>query len=149
MKSEHSEEGVVFQDRRKRPTPILSRYTLNGRRQGFIGAPGLPKEGYVDRYGPEVLFALVLLSGLNCLDSFLTMKILALGGRELNPVMDFLIGLTGEKFWLWKFFAVSLCSVFLCLHVHFKRVKWVIAFICLLYLIVITYQLVGLHLLEF
>lgn len=148
MEQEQPTKENVFQERRKKPTPMISRYTLNGRRQGFSGKPGLPQAGYVDRYHPGVLFFLVLLAGLNCLDSFLTMKILAFGGRELNPIMDFLIALTGEKFWIWKFGLVSLCSVILCLHIHFKLVKQVLVLICILYVIVIGYQLVGLHILN-
>ncbi|MEW6187470.1 MAG: DUF5658 family protein [Thermodesulfobacteriota bacterium] len=136
-----------MKDRRKKPTPMFSRYTLNGRRKGFSETSGFPKEGYVDRYTPGMLFFLVLLGGLNCLDSLFTMKILHHGGRELNPIMDALISLVGEKFWIWKFVLVSICSVIICLHSHYKPVKVAIVLLCTLYVVLIGYQLIGLNLL--
>jgi hypothetical protein len=132
------------EDRRRQPTPMLSPYTLNGRRKGFSDQKDLPQEGYVDHYGPSLLALLVLISGLNCLDSFFTMKIMHLGGQELNPIVESAMILLGEKFWLWKFALISFSSIILCLHSHYKRVKIAILLLCFLYIGLIGYQLIGL-----
>jgi hypothetical protein len=132
------------EDRRRQPTPMLSPYTLSGRRKGFSDQNGLPKEGYVDHYGPALLALLVLISGLNCLDCFFTMKILSHGGQELNPIVEPIIALLGEKFWVWKFAIISFSSVILCLHSQYKRVKIAILLLCFLYIGLIGYQLIGL-----
>lgn len=131
-------------DRRSRPTPMISRYTLTGRRKGSCEQNGFPKERYVDCYSPTLLFFLVLIIGLNCLDSFFTMKILQNNGGELNPIVESTMTFLGEKFWIWKFAVVSFSSVILCLHSRFVRVKIAIIFLCYLYLGLVNYQILGL-----
>jgi hypothetical protein len=131
-------------DRRKQPTPILSRYTLGGRRADFHGEIGVPKERYVDRYSPSLLFALLLIVGLNYLDSCFTMMILENGGREINPLVESIIFLLGEKFWIWKFVLVSFSAIILCLHSHYRGVKMAIVLISFLYVALVSYQIFGL-----
>ena len=137
-------ETRINNDRRRQPTPIISRYTLKGRRKGFCEKIGFPKERYVDRYSPALLFFLVLISGLNCLDSFFTMKILQNNGCELNPIVESTMTFLGEEFWIWKFAVVSFSSVILCLHSQFVGVKIAILFLCYLYLGLVDYQILGL-----
>jgi hypothetical protein len=98
----------------------------------------------VDHYGPALLFFLVLLLGLNCLDSFFTLKILHYGGKELNPIVESIIALVGEKFWIWKFAIISFSSIILCLHSQYRGVKIAIRLLCFLYIGLICYQLIGL-----
>ena len=43
--------------------------------------------GYVDRYHVGLFLLLVLIAGLNLLDSVFSKTILHLGGWELNPVI--------------------------------------------------------------
>ncbi len=137
-------ETELMEDRRRKPTPMLSPYTLNGRRKEFSNQEGFPKEGYVDHYGPALLVFLVLILGLNCLDSFFTLKILQYGGRELNPIVESIIALLGEKFWVWKFAIISFSSIILCLHSQYKGVKIAIRLLCFLYIGLIGYQLIVL-----
>ena len=131
----------AFTDRRLQPTPILSRYSIWGRRKVLIG---LPKERYVDRYSPRLLLFLILMVGLNYLDACFTMMILENGGRELNPIVGSAIDLLGEKFWIWKFVVVSFSSIILCLHSQDIRIKIVIFLLCSLYAGLVAYQLIGL-----
>jgi hypothetical protein len=95
----------------------------------------------VDHYGPGLFFFLVLLSGLNILDSSFTLMILDLGGREVNPIVESVISLCGDRFWVWKFFIVSASLVILCLHSHFRLVKIAIRGLSSLYGGIIFYQL--------
>jgi len=64
-------DNRTFQDRRKKPTPILSRYTIYGRRCSFRRAEDQKRGGYVDRYGQRLFFYLLLIVGLNILDASL------------------------------------------------------------------------------
>jgi hypothetical protein len=119
-------------DRRRNPTPILSRYTLGGRRKSFRRREEQSRGGYVDRYGSGLLLLLVVLLSLNALDAVFTIFILDCGGREVNPLMGALITYCGERFWVWKFLLVAVAVLFLCLHSQFPRVKsalWAVTFI--------------------
>jgi hypothetical protein len=137
---EELKSGII-NDRRKQPTPILSRYTIWGRRKDLMG---LPNERYVDRYSPRLLLFLILMVGLNYLDACFTMMILENGGQELNPIVGAAIDLLGEKFWIWKFVVVSFSSVILCLHSQDIRIKIIIALLCSFYVGLVSYQLIGL-----
>ena len=129
-------------DRRKQPTLGLSRYILFGKRKGLRRRIDQEKGGYVDRYSSGLFFVLVLIVSLNVLDALLTMVILEFGGIELNPIVQSVIDLCGEKFWIWKFTIVSLSVVLLCLHSRFKRVMTVCIGSGFIYLVVILYQIV-------
>ncbi|NWF53818.1 MAG: hypothetical protein HXY45_03380 [Syntrophaceae bacterium] len=131
-----------FKDRRRQPTPLFSRYTLWGRRKGFRRKEDREKGGYVDRYGPSLLFFLVLMVGLNVLDSLFTLIILDCGGWEVNPLVRSAIEVYGDKFWAWKFVIVSVNLILLCLHSRFRHVHKAIFGITLVYLGIITYQVV-------
>lgn len=78
-------EKRIRKDRRRQPTPGLSRYILFGQRKGLRRRIDQEKGGYVDRYSSGLFFILVSIMGLNVLDALLTMMILELGGMELNP----------------------------------------------------------------
>ena len=134
-------EKRIQKDRRKQPTPGLSRHSLFGQRKGFRRRVDQKKGGYVDRYSPRLFFFLVLIAGLNVLDALLTMMILELRGQEINPVVQSVMGLYGERFWVWKFAIVSVCIVLLCLHSRFKRVMAICIGCGFIYLAVILYQI--------
>jgi hypothetical protein len=128
-------------DRRKRPTPGLSRYTFFGRRKMMRRKADWQKGGYVDRYSSILFFFLISIVGLNVLDAFLTLLILDLKGWEANPVVNSAITLYGIKFWIWKFFIVSVSLVLLCLHSRFRLVKELIVAAGCLYIMVVAYQI--------
>lgn len=130
-----------FPDRRKRPTPILSRFTLWGRRKILRREEDQKRGGYVDRYSPSLLFFLLSIVGLNVLDALFTMMILDYGGGEVNPVVGSAIEVYGDHFWVWKFSLVSVNVILLCLHSKFKYVKKIILGICLVYLAIVLYEI--------
>jgi len=129
-----------IKDRRKQPTPGLSRYTLFGRRRTSRRKSDQLKGGYIDRYSSTLFFFLITIVGLNVLDALFTMMILDLKGWEANPVVQSVINLYGTKFWVWKFFIVSLSLALLCLHSRFRWVKEIIVVISCLYIMVVAYQ---------
>jgi hypothetical protein len=138
-----------FPDRRRQPTTLFSRYTLWGRRKALRRKGDQQQGGYVDRYGPGLLFLIVLIAGLNILDSFLTMIILESGGWEMNPIVRSAIEVYGDKFWVYKFMIVSVNLILLCLHSKFRHVNRLIFWLSLLFLGVIIYQIILLHLYVF
>src|SRR5262249_48502772 len=73
-------------DRRRRPTPLLSRYLLVRRRRGGR-REGERERIYVDRPGPWAGVAFILLMILSIADAYSTLNLLAAGGEEANPVM--------------------------------------------------------------
>ena len=87
-------------DRRRRSTPMLSRYTLfGGRRAHDRRNPGSVNQ-YVDRY-PAMLAAGLIAIGLLCaLDAVFTLIHLQKGGSEANPIMDALITAAGPRAFL-------------------------------------------------
>ena len=134
-----------FLDRRRQPTPLFSRYTLWGRRKTLRRKEDQEKGGYVDRYGPGLLFFITLIVGLNVLDSFFTVIILECGGWEVNPTVRSAIEVYGNKFWVWKFMIVSVNLILLCLRSRFRYVNRIIMWITLLFLGVILYQIILLQ----
>ena len=131
----------ITKDRRKRPTPGLSRYTFFGRRRTIRRKSDRQKGGYVDQYSSTLFFFLIAIVGLNLLDAFFTMMILDLKGWEANPAVRSVIGLYGTKFWIWKFSIVSVSLTLLCLHSRFRLVKEIIIAVGCLYVIVVAYQI--------
>jgi hypothetical protein len=128
-------------DRRKKATPILSRYTITGRRSKFRRMEEQKKGGYVDRYDVRLfIWALALLS-LNILDALFTRIILAVGGNELNPVMRWVIENYGDDFIAWKFAIISVPIIIVCLHAKFRETKPVLYFFTFLYSIVVIHQI--------
>lgn len=134
-------DNRILTDRRKQPTPALSRYTLFGRRQAIRRKSDQVRGCYVDRYNSSTLLLVVLLFGLNVLDALFTMMILEAKGVELNPVIGAVIAIHGHNFWIWKFFIVSISSILLCLHSKFRMVKTVLVCICTIYIAVVVYQI--------
>jgi len=131
----------TLKDRRKQPTPGLSRYTFFGQRRMFRRKEEQLKGGYIDRYSAGLFFLLLLTVGFNLLDSFFTMIILDYGGFELNPVVRSVIEVWGDKFWVWKFMIVSVSLVLLCLHSKFRRVKAAIMAASFIYIAIVLYQM--------
>ena len=130
----------ILNDRRKKPTPALSWYTFLGRRKEFRIKSDQEKGGYVDRYSSKLFLFLVLILGLNILDVLFTMIILDNKGWELNPIVQSVMNIHGDRFWIWKFAIVSLSLTLLCLHSKFRPVKQIIVGLSLIYLLNILYQ---------
>lgn len=123
----------------------LSWLTFFGRRYPVQRDEDHPTSLYVERHGSVVFFFLVLILGLNILDSLFTMMILDLKGREVNPIIRTAIDLYGSNFWIWKFSIVSLCTILLCMHSKRPFVKGVIIVLCCIYFTVVLYQILLLR----
>lgn len=110
-------------DRRRRPTPILSRYTFTGGRRVGGRRDGESENIYVDVYSPRLVVLLLLFFALTVLDSVSTLVYLGKGGRELNPIAQWMID-TGPLFFvLAKGVLSGLCLLFVMLHKTFKPAR--------------------------
>ena len=76
-------------DRRKRPTPFLSRYSFSGGRRMTGGEEGV---SFYDRYHLLTWIVLTLFLVLNVLDAHFTLIYLQRGGEEANPIVAALLG---------------------------------------------------------
>jgi hypothetical protein len=131
----------TLKDRRKQPTPALSRFTVRGRRKTFRRKEDRGRGGYVDRYHFGLLIPLTLAMGLTLLDALFTMMILDDGGWEINPIVRSVIQLYGDRFWIWKFVIVFIPLTLLCLHSKFRLVTPVLLSLVSINIIVILYQI--------
>ena len=130
------------QDRRKRPTPALSRYTfLGGRRRGPRRTSD-PQAIYVDQLGWGLASILLLIFVFHVLDALFTLAHIARGGAELNPLMDFFLSQSPQTFLAAKLGIAGLGLVFLGFHGRFPLVRKGIAAIFLLYAGVVCYHFV-------
>ena len=134
-------ETRTLEDRRKQPTPAISRFTLWGQRKTFRRKKDQERGGYVDRYDFGLLILMILAVGLNVLDALFTMMILDDGGWEINPVVGSVIQLFGDRFWVWKFGIVSFSLTLLCLHSKFRLVIPIMLGITAIIGTVILYQI--------
>jgi len=132
----------LIEDRRKCPTPIVSRYTFHGGRRKTVRRESEKKIYiYVDLYSTRLLIAAITLLLLSCLDAYFTIELIGKGHViEANPVMAFFLDYGTKPFTVVKFVTTAFCLTILCL---FKNVK--ITRICLplaikMYVLVIAYE---------
>ncbi len=131
-------------DRRKKPTKPFSHYTIKGRREKARRAEE-DKNYYVDRYEAHHFVLILLIMVLCVLDAYFTVKILHVGGTELNPLMIGLINKAPLVCLLIKFLITAACLVVILVHknfVVFNKIKasFFIVVIFFLYLILVLYE---------
>ncbi len=131
-----------LQDRRKKPTSLLSWHTFLGRRRGFRRESDREKGGYTDRYSFRLFLLFASILCLNIVDVFLTNTIIYQKGWKLNPMIRSVMEINGERLWFWKFAIISFALSLLCLHIHFKPVKTIIVILSSIYVLVILYQII-------
>ena len=113
----------VLADRRRRPTPMFSRYWLRGRRRGGR-RQGEIERVYVDVYTRSELALVLGLLFLSVVDLVLTEQHLSVGGAEANPVMAFVLQAGGARgFALVKVALTLPAAVVLLVHQRFRLAR--------------------------
>ena len=111
-------------DRRKRPTPRFSRYTLfGGRRRSGGRREGENDGAFVDQYSGRLVIAMLWIAAMNSLDSFFTLLHLQSGGIELNPVADAMLATGRLGFVASKSLLIIIPLVVLTLHKNFPLAR--------------------------
>lgn len=132
-------------DRRRRPTPALSRYTIMGRRER-AGRRREDRPGYVDLYHPLLLVVLCAVMLFSVADAWFTLDALSNGAKEVNPLMERVLHLGPASFIAVKLVITGIGLAILCLHKNFPRVKWVLVMVLAAYGILMGYHLYLLRL---
>ncbi len=127
-------------DRRRRPTPIFSRYTFFGKRRRNQRLTDLQSNYYVDLYSAWSLAILLLIVVLSLLDAFFTFHYISLGGKELNPIMDVLLDYGARAFFPFKFLLTGMGIFILCIHKNFSFVRVMTSFILVVYILLTFYH---------
>ncbi len=120
---------------------MLSRYTfVGGRREGGRRA-GERENIFVDRFGQGLFIACALVLLLNLFDAFFTLFYLSYGGRELNPVAQFLLDLDPQVFLMAKTVGIGLCMAYLVIVSRFKGAKLGLSIVLGLYAALLGWHL--------
>jgi hypothetical protein len=129
----------VSPDRRRRPTPILSRYTLFGRREGARREEDRKRHLYVDRYSVRLFLLLMVILIMGVADAVLTAYHLgAHDVMELNPAMRFLLDISPKLFFMVKYVVTSICLLVLCLRKNVPAVRYCLAAIIAVYVVILA-----------
>jgi hypothetical protein len=128
-------------DRRRGPTPRLSRYSLwGGRRRGARRA-GEGTHTFVDQYGVLVWGLLGWVALMNACDSFFTLHHLQDGAIELNPVAAWMLTTGRVGFVLLKSVLITLPLVVLCLHKNFPLARLGLGLAAAIYTALVAYHI--------
>jgi len=117
------------------------RYLLMGKRRGPRRAEDRRDRMYVEVYGTRIFVASISLVFLATLDAILTLHHIERGAREMNPTMNFLLGLGTYEFFYVKYAFTCLAVLFLCIHKNFPRVREVLIVLILVYMCVIFWHI--------
>ena len=137
----------VAPDRRRQPTPFISRYRLiGGRRRTVRREAEQGKYAVVEWYSPQLLIALLSLLILSSLDSYFTLTVIKYHGlTEINPVMALYLA-SGETSFIIDKFLITTVSIFIfCLCSSFFFTKLSLASSIIIYLAVVSYELNIIH----
>lgn len=128
-------------DRRQRPTPRFSRWSLRRGRRGRARRNVESEGSFVDIYSPRLLLVIMWVAFMNVCDSFFTLVHLQNGGTEVNPVAGLLLATGRPTFVLLKSAMITLALVVLCVHKNFHLARvglWVAA---IAYTVLLAYHL--------
>jgi hypothetical protein len=120
-------------DRRRRPTPMFSRFTLRGRRTHIRRDGDLRRGRYVDRSTGRHLLLIVLLMVFITLDAMSTLYILDRGGSEENPLVENVLQRGVGWFLTIKLLPLPLAFLLLSIHRYFGWVRWALLGLLLVY----------------
>ena len=129
--SDGADERRHAADRRGRPTPMWSRYALAGGRRRTIRRVDERAGAFVDVHGPRLLLLVLAIVALNLLDAWFTLLFLAHGGKELNPLVQFVLDLTPHPwpFVLLKTLGIGAACAFLAVAKNFRSARFGLWFV--------------------
>lgn len=129
-------------DRRRCPTPAVSRYAVWGGRRSTVRRGADTQAVYVDRIPPGILALILTVFSLHILDAFFTLFHVSRGGSELNPLMDYFLRIGPSVFLATKLGLAAVGLVFLGVHFRWPYVRHGLTALVLLYAGVLCYHLV-------
>ncbi|HEV3022014.1 MAG TPA: DUF5658 family protein [Pirellulales bacterium] len=151
MKTTPDADRRAGPDPRQTPTSIWDTLACAGERIWNRRAADRLYPYFVDRFPPATLVSIVLLLALTILDGVLTLHLVEVHCRELNPLMGYLLERGPMPFLLGKYVLTAAGLPVLLIFKHFRlfgthfRVGYLIGVFLLLYACLITYQILLLH----
>ena len=138
-------------DRRRRPTPMFSRYVLWGGRRRHVRRTEEREGAFVDVHSAGVFVIVVGIVALNLLDAWFTLLFLSHGGQELNPMVQLVLDMGGHPwpFLLLKTVGIGCLCAFLVLTKNFRSARFGLWFVLVGYSVLLAwhfYLLQWLHL---
>ena len=127
-------------DRRRRPTPPLSRYALQGRRRQTRRRSSDPPHYYVDRLGGSIWLVILAILLMQVLDAYLTIARLQGGAVELNPIMRHLLSRSENLFLTVKLTVSVLGLLFLGIHKNYPLARPGLGLLLALFLAVVGWH---------
>jgi hypothetical protein len=130
-------------DRRKSPTPFISRYSfLGGRRKNVRREEDKQKFAFVDLYSTRLFIILLVLSALSIADSYFTLTLIKENlAVEINPIMAFFLERGSTPFVLFKYLITTLPLFILCICKNRLITRVLVVFIVFIYLFIIMHEL--------
>ncbi len=135
-------ENREGEDRRKNPTPMVSKYLFKGRRRWNRRLSDPKERYYVDRFGKKAWVAVITILVLCGLDAGFTMYHIDKGYTEANPLLDMLMGIPGDLCWIIiKYFITALGLLILLVHKNFTLARIATIVIVIMYCLLIFWHL--------
>jgi hypothetical protein len=121
---------------------MLSRYTFFGGQRNEGRRTEEKENVYVDVYSTRLVVLLLVFFALTVVDSVSTLIYLGKGGRELNPVAQWMIDQGSTFFVVLKGVLSGVCLLFVMLHKNFRPARTALAVGFTFYLLLGLYHLV-------
>lgn len=130
-------------DRRVKPTPLLSRYTITrGRRRSVRRTSDKRRHIFVDMYDTRLFIAIFALLIMNVLDGFLTLLLINENlVVEANPFMAFCLDYGHVPFFWVKYLLMAFSLLVFCIFKGFRFSNISLGFGILIYASVLIYEL--------
>ena len=137
-------------DRRRRPTPMWSRYVFFGGRRRHIRRDEEREGGFVDVHGPGDIVVVMAIVALNLLDAWFTLLFLSHGGKELNPFVQYLLDFETHPwpFVVLKTLGIGAACMFLAMTRNFTAARYGLWAVFLGYSALLTWHLYLLKMLQ-
>jgi hypothetical protein len=114
-------EAPGFADRRRRPTPMLSRYTFLGGRRRTFQSSNDAEDSYVDLYDARMVTLVLVFFALTVFDAIATVYYIDhVHGSEWNPIADWMLRRGRVFFVLAKGIPTGLMLLFVMIHKNFR-----------------------------
>lgn len=110
-------------DRRREPTPRISRFSFRGGRRQAARRASEGVNAFVDRYDLSIWGLLLWVALMNAADCFFTLLHLQNGAVEVNPFAVWMLSTGRLGFVVLKSLLITLPLVVLCLHKNFPLAR--------------------------
>jgi len=132
----------LLPDRRRRPTPPISRYTFyGGRRRVIRRQEDRNRYLFVDVYSTRLFLIILGVLALSCLDAFLTLSLIHRGiAFEANPIMASVLNYGVMPFTLIKFSLTAIALLVLCVLKNARLVRITLPLLLKIYVALIIYE---------